>query len=218
MYTYSSIFTRILYTATSTNIRHPRAFRTYSTRGASLNPTIVEAACATMATPSFFVPVKIERSQQSFVGGSVGANNPTRELLKEASTVFGNEKRVAQILSVGCGIPQVQSLEAMTNEAGPSRLLKEILIDCQTVATELAARLYNVDAYVRLSVSTGIGNIEMDQWGTLGDIEAHTAHYIESQTISHALEASLKLLKQRSGTVTLGHLSKWFTMGLRWRH
>jgi hypothetical protein len=161
-----------------------------------------------MATPSYFAPVKIERSQQSFVGGSVGANNPTRELLKEASAVFGNEKRVAQIISVGCGIPPAQSLEAMTNEAGPSRLLKEIPIDCHTVATELAARLYDVEAYLRLSVDKGIGNIEMDQWRMLGDIEVHTARYIESQTISHALDASLKRSTQGSGTVTLGQLSK----------
>jgi predicted acylesterase/phospholipase RssA len=208
MYAYSSIFTSILYAATSTNIKHPQALRTYSTRTGGLNPTIVEAVCATMATPPYFVPVQIGRSQQSFVGGPVGANNPTRELLKEASTVFGNERRVAQVISVGCGIPPVQSLEAMTNEAGPSRLLKEIPIDCQTVATELAARLYNVDAYLRMSVEKGIGNIEMDQWGMLGDIEVHTARYTESQTISHALEASLKRLMLRSGTVTLGHLSK----------
>jgi hypothetical protein len=218
MYAYSSIFTSVLYAATSTNIRHPQAFRTYSTRTAGLNPTIVEAVCATMATPPYFVPVQIGRSHQSFVGGPVGANNPTRELLKEASAVFGNERRVAQILSIGCGIPPVQSLEAMTNEAGPSRLLKEIPTDCQRIATELAARLYNVDAYLRMSVEKGIGNIEIDQWGMLGDIEMHTACYIESQTISHALDTSLKHLKQRSGTVTLGHLSEWLTLGLRRRY
>ena len=161
-----------------------------------------------MATPSYFTPVKIGRSQQSFIGGAVATNNPTRELLKEASAVFGNERRVAQILSIGCGIPTALSLEAVTNEPGPSRLAREIPTDCQVVATELAARLYEVDAYLRLSVEKGIGNIEMDQWGTLGDIEMHTSCYIESQTISHALEASLRHLKQRPGTMTLGHLSK----------
>jgi hypothetical protein len=161
-----------------------------------------------MATPPYFVPVQIGRSQQSFVGGAVGANNPTRELLKEASAVFGNEKRVAQILSIGCGVPPVLSLEAMTNEPGPSRLVKEIPTDCQVVATELTARLYEVDAYLRLSVDKGISNIEMDQWGMLGDIEVHTARYIECQTTSHALDASLKRSIQRSGATTLGHLSK----------
>jgi hypothetical protein len=218
MYTYSSIFIRVLYAATSTNIRHPQAFRTYSTRTASLNPTIVEAICAKMATPPYFVPVQIGRSQQSFVGVPVGANNPARELLKEAGAVFGNERRVAQILSIGCGISTALSLEAMVNEAGPSRLQTEIPTDCQTVATELAARLYNVDVYLRVSVEQGIGNIELDQWGMLGDIEMHTARYIESQTISHAVDVSLKCSKQRYGTVTVGHLSEWLTLGLRRRY
>jgi hypothetical protein len=161
-----------------------------------------------MAIPSYFLPVKIGGSHQSFIGGVLGTNNPTRELLKEAGAVFGNERRVAQIISIGCGIPPALSLKAMTDGVGASRLLKEIPTDCQMVATELAARLYDVNAYLRLSVDKGIENIEMDQWGVVGEIEMQTACYVESQTITHALEASLKCLSQRSGTVTLGHLSE----------
>jgi hypothetical protein len=171
-----------------------------------------------VAIPPYFVPVRIARSHQSFVGGVLGANNPTRELLKEAGAVFGNETRVAQIISIGCGIPPALSLEAMSDGAGAGRLLKEIPTDCQMVATELATRLYNVDAYLRLSVDKGIGNIEMDQWGMVGDIEMHTSCYIESQAITHALEGSLKRLRQRSGTVTLGRLSRWFTMAIQHRY
>jgi hypothetical protein len=161
-----------------------------------------------MAIPSYFLPVKIGGSHQRFIGGVLGANNPTRELLKEAGTVFGNERRVAQIISIGCGVPPVLSLQAVTNETGVGRLLKEIVDECETMAKELAARLYDVDAYLRLSVDKGIDNIEIDQWGMVGDIETHTACYIESQTISHAVEASVKRLQQRPGTVTLSHLSK----------
>jgi hypothetical protein len=165
-----------------------------------------------MAIPSYFLPVKIGGSHQSFIGGVLGANNPTRELLKEAGTVFGNERRVAQVISIGCGIPPALSLETMTDGVGANRLLKEIPTDCQMVATELAARLYDVDAYLRLSVDKGIGSIEMDQWGMVGEIEMHTACYVESPTVSHTLDGSLKRLKQRSGTVTLGRLSKWPTV------
>ena len=171
-----------------------------------------------MAVPSYFLPVKIRGSHQSFIGGVLGANNPTRELLKEAGTVFGNERRVAQIVSIGCGIPAALSLEAMAECAGTNRLLKEIPTDCQMVATELATRLYDVESYLRLSVDKGIGNIEMDQWGMVGDIEMHTACYVESQRITHALEGSLKHLRQRSGTVTLGRLSRWFRMGIQRRY
>ena len=171
-----------------------------------------------MAIPSYFLPVKIQGSHQSFIGGVLGANNPTRELLKEAGIVFGNERRVAQIISMGCGVPSALSLEAMTEGAGASRLLKEIPTDCQMVATELAARLYDVDTYLRLSVDKGMVNIEMDQWGLVGDIEMHTACYIESQTVSHAVDGSLKRLQQRLGTVTLGRLSRSFITGSQHRY
>jgi len=204
---WNSASTSVLYAATSSNIRHPQAFRNYSFRGASMNPTIVEAVCATMAIPSYFLPTKIGRSHQSFVGSALGANNPTRELLKEAGSVFGNEKRVAQILSVGCGVPPVLSLQVMTNETGVGRLVREMPDECETVAKELAARLYSVDAYLRLSVERGMGAIELDQWGMLGDIEVHTARYIETESSTKAVEASLQRIQQRIGTVTLGHLS-----------
>jgi hypothetical protein len=161
-----------------------------------------------MAIPSYFLPVKIGGSHQNFIGGVLGANNPTRELLKEAGTVFGNETKVAQIVSIGCGVPPVLSLQAVANETGIGRLLKEIVDECETMAKELAVRLYDVDSYLRLSVEKGIGNIEMDQWGMVGDIEMHTACYLETRRVTHALEASLKRLQQQSGTVTLGHLSK----------
>ncbi|KIM32605.1 hypothetical protein M408DRAFT_48522, partial [Serendipita vermifera MAFF 305830] len=95
----------VVATASSADLSHPILFRTYATRSTSLNPTIVEGICATMAIPSLFVPAKIgpRLREKSFVGGAVGANNPTRELLKEAANVFGKDKRVTQILSIGAG-------------------------------------------------------------------------------------------------------------------
>jgi hypothetical protein len=162
-----------------------------------------------MAIPSYFLPVKIGRSHQRFIGGVLGANNPTRELFKEASTVFGCDRRVALIISIGCGVPPALSLEAMPDGPGASHLVKEIPTDCRMVAMELATRLYDVDAYLRLSVDQGISNVKMDQWGMIGDIEMHTACYVESQAVSQALDGSLKRLEKRSGTVTLGRLSKW---------
>ena len=211
---------RVLYAATSDNIKHAQAFKTYPSHGASLNPTIVEAVCATMALPSHFIPVRIgsRLDQRNFVGGPLGSNNPTRELLKEAGIIFGNERRVAQIISIGCGVPPVLSLRAITSETGAGRLLKEIPDECEMVAKELSARLYDIEAYLRLSVEKGIGNIEMDQWGVLGDIEMHTACYMETQTIAQVIEISLKRLQRKLVTVTLGHLSGWLMICRRYRN
>lgn len=144
-----------MYATSADNVRHPQPFRTYSIRGSSVNPTIVEAICATISIPSHFLATKIGRIQRRFVGGPLGANNPTVQLLKEAENAFGNEKRVSQIISIGCGVPPLLSVEVMINESGVGRLLKEIPTECDTLAKELAARLIDVDAYLRLSAEKG---------------------------------------------------------------
>jgi hypothetical protein len=164
-----------------------------------------------MAVPSHFSPVKIgpRLRQQSFIGGAFGANNPTRELLKEASTVFGNESRVAQIVSVGSGIHPVLAMDSEANEATLNRLLNDMATDCEAVAQELHTRLYRVKAYLRLNVERGMEDITMEDWGGLGAIESHTGAYIAVASVSDSLDSSLRQLSERFGTVTLGQVSKY---------
>jgi len=200
-----------VYAASADNVRHPQPFRAYPIRGLSVNATIVEAICATMSIPSHFLAVKIGRIQRRFVGGPLGANNPTAELLKEAENAFGNEKRLVQIVSIGCGVPPALSVEALISESGAGRLLREIPTECETIAKDLGTRLINVDAYLRLSVEKEIGQIEMTNWASLEEIETHTACYVETPAVIRALERSLKRLKERVGTVTVAQLSKCIT-------
>ena len=194
----------------SASISHPHVFRTYSSRGSSSNPTIVEAICATISVPSYFSSVKIgpPRRAQSFIGGPLGANNATRELLKEAGLAFGNDKRVAQIISIGCGMPRTLSLEDAKDDTGVGRLLKEMAANCHMVAQELSNRLFNVEAYRRFDVERGMDNMEIDNWSVLGDIETHTRSYIEVDAVTKALENSLQCLRDKIGTATLGQISK----------
>ena len=141
------------------------------------------------------------------MGGALGSNNPIRELLKEASRIFGDDRRVAQIISIGCGVPHALSLEGMTSRTVAERLLKEMPTDCHMVAKELAARLLNVDAYIRLSVERGMENIGIDDWNMLEEVEMCTISYVETQGVTQALETSLKHLRRRIGMVTLAQLS-----------
>jgi hypothetical protein len=144
--------------------------------------------------------------QQSYVGGPAGTNNPTRELLKEANSVFGEDRRVTQIISIGSGLHRVLSLESSTKEAGFGRL--ELAADCETVAQELHTRLYNVPVYLRLNVERGMENVVMEDWSVLGDVECHTGAYIAVASVSGAIDTSLRSLRRRVGTVTLGQLSE----------
>jgi hypothetical protein len=162
-----------------------------------------------MAIPPYFSPIKIglRLRQQSFIGGALGANNPTRELLNEASAIFGKDSRVAQIISIGSGLPRVISVQSLGEEK-LGRLLTDIMMDCETVARELDARLHNVDVYVRLNVDRGMEAIDMIDWNKLGDIESHTNAYIATTSTTRALESSLRYLQLSDGVVTLGTLSE----------
>jgi hypothetical protein len=194
-------FLRALYTATTVNPGHPVVLRTYRPRATSLNSTVVEAICATMVTPPYFSPINCgpHRQQQVFIGGPRGANNPTRELLKEASAVFGNEKLVSQILSLGSGRGSVQ----------------EIAADCEAVARELSTRFCDMDAYLRLNVDRGIENVLMNEWDDLGPIGIHTCAYVETADVSNSLDASLRRIQGGAGTVTLGEISAYFRINPR---
>jgi hypothetical protein len=194
-----------------TNLSHPVSLRNYKPRGSTLNPTIVEAICATMATRSYFSPIKIgpHGRQQAFIGGPRGASNPARELLKEASAIFGKEKLVAQIISLGCGRSHLSSVEGDTDIEGTSLSVQEMAVDCEIVAKDLSIRLCDLDTYLRLDVERGMDNLVMHEWDDLGPILSHTSAYIETARISETIETSLRRLQGGTGTVALGEISAY---------
>ncbi|KIM20670.1 hypothetical protein M408DRAFT_47217, partial [Serendipita vermifera MAFF 305830] len=182
-----------IYAASVANLSHPVIFRTYSRRGSNTNLTIVEAICSTLATPSTFAPVVVGKRprQQKYVGGVLRANNPTRELLKEAGNIFGEDTCIAQVLSLGTGRPQVFRL-SNSIPSGVSRVLEELTLDCEGVAADLSAQLSGVEAYLRLNVDRGMERLGMHEWDDLGPIETHTSAYMNDPTIQAYVEASLR--------------------------
>jgi hypothetical protein len=164
-----------------------------------------------MATRSYFSPIKIgpRGRQQAFIGGPRGTSNPTRELLKEASVIFGKEKLVTQIISLGCGRSHLSSVEGDTEIECASLSAQEMATDCEIVAKELSIRLCNMDAYLRLDVERGMDNLVMHGWDDLGPILTHTSAYIETARISETIEASLRRLQGGTGAVELGEISAY---------
>jgi hypothetical protein len=169
-----------------------------------------------MAIPSLFSPVKVgpRLRQRSFVGGALGANNPTRELLNEASIIFGKDMRVAQIISIGSGLSHVPSVKSPEGEKTDYRPLAAMMVDCETVARELAARLYNFDGYLRLNVDRGMDTIKMADWDELGIIETYTNAYLGTVAVTRALDGSLQRLRGRVGFITLGQISKYLVFNV----
>jgi len=152
--------------------------------------------------------------QQLFVGSPVGAHNPIRELLKEAGTLFGKERRVSQIVNIGSGLARVLSLDSPEGMTNAEKLLRDMRADCEMVAKEMSSRLFNVDSYLRRNVDRGMEGLSMADWRDMGAIESHTSAYVESTAVMKALEASIRRLRSGVGGLTLGQLSACFLSDL----
>jgi hypothetical protein len=79
--------------------------RSYDSKEAPTNVTIVEAIRATCAIPTLFTPVSIESvgCQVSYVTGAYNFNNTTWETIRESYETFGQAQLVGCVLSLGCG-------------------------------------------------------------------------------------------------------------------
>lgn len=177
--------------------------RTYtSPLSLPLNCTVVDAALATMASSLYFDPVQIGR--QLFLGASLGYNNPTREAIREAWDVWGADRSVACILSLGTG-----ASNALNKEKPVENLLRDILEDCDKIANDLKGQLQAPDLYMRLSVLRGLDNIDVQKWDpeTVGVIESHTKDYI-SHLSSHKLATFIESLVNRPSRTSIGALNK----------
>lgn len=168
----------------------PRRFRTYEARNnAGPNCKTWEAARATAATPTIFKRIKIAELghiRESFVNAGVRCNNPTWEVIKEARNVFGDDRYIGCILSIGTGHSDTIGLSktGRFERLLPTKLinvLKQIAIDCENVAKELENHFLNApNLYFRFNVQHGAGAI-WEEWEKVDEIKTHTFSYLEDR-------------------------------------
>lgn len=122
------------------SMAHPRRFRTYTVRSnPSANCQIWEAARATTAAPTFFKRIEIGeegQAKEEFFDGGLRCNNPVDEVLNEARDIFGNDRRVNCVVSIGTGHTGTIGLARPDafQKVLPTKLievLKKIATDCQ---------------------------------------------------------------------------------------
>jgi hypothetical protein len=189
---------------------HCHAFRTYRSRQAG-GPecSFVDVACAAIADPDTFSPVSIGRSltEQHFCGPPMGSSNPIRAVLKEARLVFGEDRPLSLLLSVGGGQSAPLSVQSSVSlPHGRLEFIARAVQDCERTASEISQQLSEVDAYLRLDVDKGLENLKISDWHRLGAIKSHTDVYIQSFPISDKIDKALGLLQSASGKFTLGNL------------
>jgi hypothetical protein len=198
--------------ASADDISSCEIFRTYRSRQSSIDCTLIDALCASLAIPSLLDPVPIgpKLRQRRFIGGALGFYNPTRELLKEAKMVYGDDQRVALVLSLGSGSPSIMSIESSTSLSfNMESLVKYIGTDCERVAREMAIQSIQVDAYVRLNVNRGLEDTRFDDWNCISSIEGPIKTYLEASSVTQAVDTASEKISKRIGSITLGQLSMY---------
>jgi hypothetical protein len=135
--------------------------------------------------------------------------NPINEVLDEAEQIFGAEKRVNCVLSLGTTTSPYMTMPSNLAHLEVHGLLQAMELQQGKTTQDAHHRFGDLEAYHRLSVdSIGIGCLNnWINWD--GDIvETMTRSYIEQQPISDQLDAAAGQIKAGLGTVTLHRLSK----------
>ena len=163
-------------TMRASNMRMPVRLRSYQSRmdSATKECTIWEAARATTASLSEFLPIKIGPMDVSYVSAGLGFSNPAKEAFDEAVRIW-HLSDIGCLVSIGTGITPPARLETgldstsvltMLNLSNLSRL-PELLhtffraaIDCERTHEELSQDACSLGLnYFRFNVETGLENI-----------------------------------------------------------
>jgi hypothetical protein len=160
-----------------------RVFRNFKSSRSSYNPTIIEAVRASWATPGLFPSILLGANlmREELVSAVNGFNNPTLETIKEAKDIFGKERRVSCLLSLGTGQADIRSTASKD-------FMTKTAQDTETIARESQRRFGSLGIYFRFSVERGMDSEGVIGEEALGAIAAHTSVYLEGDDSAKRLD------------------------------
>jgi len=190
------------------NLTHCKMLRnskTSSLESLNLNPTLIEAIRISWATPGLFSPVRVGiELVHELTSAVLGYNNPTLKAIEEAYEVFGPNRRVSCILSLGTG---PVSTPAVSKDGDVP--IQKIAEDTETTAEHLKRRYASLQVYFRLSVNR---NLDCESPSKAieyqaGTVTARTSDYLETYDVCETLERCL-ISSQKASHTTMEHLCK----------
>jgi hypothetical protein len=191
------------------NVGHTVHFRTYPVRtGPSSIITVIDAVLATCASQPAFESVSFGagHKKQEYIG-DIGVNNPVRDVIAEAQTLFGKDSSVASILSVGCGHPGVISMASNGDATALQAVLRDITLDCERQAQEAQEQIGHLGIYFRFSVEQGMQRSQPTSADDLSWIATQTEVYLAETGVSSKVEELLNSWDAGIGVITLDQLS-----------
>lgn len=170
--------------------------------GNDQNPTILEAALATSAAPTYFSKVKIEGS--TYIDAALGSNNPTEQLEDEANDILCNRKndlttRVACFLSIGTGRMDLDSV----SDRGIVRLveaLKKEATETERTHASVLRRWHTPgqeSRYFRFNVEQGLNEVKLAEFNKRDAIQAGAFAYLLRHDVRDRLQCCVDNLMTR---------------------
>jgi hypothetical protein len=195
---------RIVCTSNTANVSIVHRIRSYRTQSA-LSPscTILQAACACIASSDTFDPVAIGAGHKKAVlmDAMAGCANPAKELLREAYDVFGEDREVANIVSIGAGKKKVRVTFEDGREVGISDGLRQGVVMCEQVHEDLQTRFQKAEIYHRFNVEQEIG-IQPEI------VLAGVSAYLGEAMTNARLDSAVESIHHRLTGLKLGDISK----------
>lgn len=166
--------------------------------------TVVDAALATCAFPSEFLPVSVGTGYEKleYVSAGLRASNPIRQVITETYSYFGGDSRIGLLLSIGSGHPGTLSLTEDDSSDALGQLMRGVLLDCEKQAQEVQQWMGKFDIYFRFSVEQGMQNTPTLA-GELGWISAQTSGYLSQPDTIKRVDKCLEETRMEEGAITL---------------
>jgi hypothetical protein len=206
----TDIINRLVCTSPTVNATMYQAFRTFKTPlDASLDITIVQAVRATCAMPRWFPPVVVgkELQEREYIACPNSLMNPVKIALKESNAIFGPDREVACILSLGSGETGPISASLYDKAPIPYQLSPSFSSSCRMVDEDMQNLLGSTNVYHRFSVDHGLESSEKFETKGFGEISEHTHAYLSQAKVERNMTRAGEAAEAR-GYTTIGSLCK----------
>jgi hypothetical protein len=123
--------------------------RSYRTRKGTLQCTVLDVALACISTVGLFDHAEIGARRQKYTCVKIHQTNPIHDVLDEAEQIFGPDKKVSLVLSLGSGIPSKPPMPTNLSQLDIHALLQAMEMQQLRVTDEAARRFGNLEVYYR---------------------------------------------------------------------
>jgi hypothetical protein len=139
-----------------------------------------------------------------YIGTSLGATNPVREVITEAHSLFGGDCGVASLLSLGTGHPGVISFPSGGGDL--NSVMLDMMNDCEQRAQEIERQIGRVGIYFRFSVEQGMQSNLLGPVADPNQVVAQTKNYLAEQRIGEKIGDFIQNFDTATRLITLDQL------------